>query len=102
MTDLVCFKAPADKAKRILKGLEKDYYKEGNPMAIGNPLYTIKGDSALFFCPVFFPISALRRVIEPLIIKGFKSSFSKAGIRIERVRVNKKLVAEYNILQIGG
>lgn len=99
MTDLVCFKAPAEEAERILKGLEEDYYKPGNPMAVGNPLYDVDGDKALFFCPVFFPVSAVKRVVEPLIIRGFKSSFSKAGIKIERVRVNKRLVARYEELQ---
>lgn len=96
MTDLVCFKAPAVEAERILKGLMKDYYKPGNPMAIGTPVYEIKGDNALFFCPVFYPLSVMRRVIEPMIIKGFKSSFRKAGITIERVRSNKARVRDYD------
>lgn len=95
MTDIVCFKAPASEAARIIEGLKRDYYNPSNPMAVGEPVFKSDGFMAVFYCPVFFPVSALKRVVEPLIIKGFKSSFSKAGIVIERVRVNKVRLEEY-------
>ena len=99
MVNLVCFKAPAADAEKILKGLEKDFYKPGNPMASGDPLYKVKGDKALFYCPVLYPVKAVKHLVEPWVIKGFKSSFGKAGITIERVRSSKKLEAQYEKLQ---
>lgn len=97
MTDLVLFKVDEEHAERVFEGLKRDYYKRENVFAVGEPKYKVSGGKALFFCPVMYPVGGMvKRFVEKQIINGFKSSFAKAGIVLERVKSSKKYEDEFN------
>lgn len=112
MTDLICFKVnkkgsfiasddglERSTAEHLLHCLKRDFYNDKNPQAIASPFYVDDGkDEVLFFCPIILIVGGfVGRFVKDAVIKGFKSSFSKAGIKIEAVRVNKRMEDRYEL-----
>ncbi len=117
---LICFSCPQDRAEEFLVSLQRDFYKQNSPFAVGTPFFRdYNKEDVLFFCPMVIPVLAdnkkirkqinrVRRFIHKnksdvvlsgipsLIWIGWFKSAEKGNIKLKLIEATEELKSEYD------